>query len=231
MVIRRAGDEVTRGPGIVKYKFYRAAAAPLRWFFFLTRGFLYAKERQTSPGHVLSMKKIILGITGSIAAYRASDLIRLFVKGGFSVFAIMTKNAQRLITAATIETLSGGKVHTDVTAWDDRRMDHLELRDGASLLLVAPATADIIGKFAVGIADDLLSTTYLSVECPVVIAPAMNPSMYRHPAVQENIGRLKSRGVMFVEPGEGTVACGDGGQGRLAEIDMIYEVAVNAIKG
>jgi phosphopantothenoylcysteine synthetase/decarboxylase len=177
------------------------------------------------------MKKIILGITGSIAAYRACDLVRLFVKGGYSVVPVMTLHAQRLITPLTLETLSGNPVHTDATAWQDRRMDHLGLRDNASLFLVAPASADIIGKFAAGIADDLLSTTYLSVECPVVIAPAMNPAMYRHPAVRANMELLGSRGAIFVEPGEGTVACGDEGRGRLADINLIYEAAVNAIKG
>ena len=164
------------------------------------------------------MIKVILGITGSIAAYRACDLVRLFVKGGYSVSTVMTGHAQRLITPLTLETLSGNPVHTDGTAWDERQMDHLGLRDGAALLLVAPASADIIGKFASGIADDLLSTTYLSLECPVVMAPAMNPSMYRHPAVRANMELLGSRGVIFVEPGEGTVACGDEGRGRLADI-------------
>ncbi len=177
------------------------------------------------------MKKIILGITGSIAAYRACDLLRLFVKGGYSVFPVMTRNAERLVSAITLGTLAGNAVSTESTAWEDRRMEHLSLRESASLFLVAPATANCIGKFAAGIADDLLSTTYLSVECPTVIAPAMNPAMYRHPAVRENLERLKGRGVILVEPGEGSVACGDEGRGRLADIDIIYGVAVNAVKG
>jgi len=177
------------------------------------------------------VKKIILGITGSIAAYRACDLARLFVKGGYSVFAVMTENAERLVAPVTMETLTGNPVATEKTTWDGRDMVHLGLRDGASILLIAPATANIIGKYAAGIADDVLSTTCLSVECPVIIAPAMNPTMYRHPAVRDNIERLRGRGVLFVEPGEGTVACGDEGRGRLADITTIYEAVLDAIKG
>ncbi len=109
-------------------------------------------------------------------------------------------------------------------------MGHIELKSDADLFLVAPATANIIGKFACGIADDLLSTTYLSVECPVMVAPAMNPAMYRHPAVKENIDRLKSRGVVIIEPEKGLVACGDEGYGKLADIEIIYREAVNVLK-
>jgi phosphopantothenoylcysteine synthetase/decarboxylase len=109
-------------------------------------------------------------------------------------------------------------------------MGHIELKEGASLLLVAPATANIIGKFANGIADDLLSTTFLSVSCPVVIAPAMNPNMWEHPAVQANIKKLKSWGITVVEPAAGAVACGDEGTGRLADIEDIFKASVNVIK-
>jgi len=109
-------------------------------------------------------------------------------------------------------------------------MGHIELKDNAQLLLVAPATANIIGKFANGIADDLLSTTFLSVNCPVVIAPAMNPNMWNHKAVQENITKLKKWGAIIVEPETGLVACGDEGQGRLASIESIYNIAINAIR-
>ncbi len=177
------------------------------------------------------MKKIILGITGSISAYRACDLARLFVKEGYSVFAVMTVNAERFITPLSLKTLTGNPVATEKIYWEDRRSGHIALREGASLLLVAPATVNIIGKFAAGIADDVLSTTYLASECPVLLAPAMNPVMYRHPAVQENMERLRARGVLFVEPEQGTVACGDEGKGRLADIMTIYEAAINAIKG
>ena len=176
------------------------------------------------------MKKIIIGISSSIAAYKACDLIRLFVKSGYSVHPVLTKNAENLVTPLTLENLSGNHVYTDTFAKERRIMGHIELKNGASLLLVAPATANIIGKFANGIADDLLSTTFLSVDCPVVIAPAMNPNMWNHPAVQANLKKLKSWGVTIVEPDTGSVACGDEGKGRLAEIDDIYKAAVNVIK-
>lgn len=176
------------------------------------------------------MKKIILGISSSISAYKACDLTRLFVKSGYSVFPVLTENAVQLVTPLTLETLSGNQVFTDSFSKERKEMGHIRLKENASLFIVAPATANIIGKFANGIADDLLSTTYLAVTCPVIIAPAMNPDMWKHPAVQENISKLKSRGVIVVEPGEGPVACGDEGKGRLADIEKIFEVAVNAVK-
>jgi phosphopantothenoylcysteine synthetase/decarboxylase len=177
------------------------------------------------------MKKIILGISSSIAAYKTCDLTRLFVKSGYSLFAVPTKNALQFVTPLTLETLSGNPVYTDQFVKDRREMGHIELKENASLLLVAPATANIIGKFANGIADDLLSTTFMSVKCPVVIAPAMNPNMWSHPALQENVRRLVKWGAIFVEPDEGPVACGDEGKGRLADIEKIFEASVNAIKG
>lgn len=177
------------------------------------------------------MKKILLGVSSSISAYKACDLARLFVKAGYSVFTILTENATRLVTPLSLETLTANPCYTESFARDRRMMGHIELKEGASLLLVAPATANIIGKFANGIADDLLSTTFLSVTCPVLIAPAMNPAMWAHPAVRENMERLKSWGVRFVDPTEGEVACGDIGYGKLAEIETIYRAAVDAIKG
>lgn len=176
------------------------------------------------------MKKIILGISSSIAAYKACDLTRLFTREGYSVFTVMTEHATRFITPLTLENLSGNPVYTDAFVWERREMAHIELKDGAALLLVAPATANIIGKFANGIADDLLSTTFLSVTCPVIIAPAMNPNMWNHPAVKENIRRLESWGVKLIEPEEGPVACGDEGKGRLAEIETIFKAALDVLK-
>ena len=177
------------------------------------------------------MKKIILGISSSIAAYKACDLIRLFVKGGSSVHVVATENALNLVSPLTLETLSGNPVYSEQYSRERREMGHIELKTGASLFLVAPATANIIGKFAAGIADDLLSTTFLSVTCPVMIAPAMNPNMYRHPAVGENIAKLKAWGIRFIEPGEGPVVCGDEGAGRLADIELIYRTATDAASG
>jgi phosphopantothenoylcysteine synthetase/decarboxylase len=177
------------------------------------------------------MKKIILGISSSISAYKACDLMRLFVKAGYSVHPVLTENAERLITPLTLETLSGNPVYTDSFARDRREMAHIELKKDAALFLVAPATANIIGKFANGIADDLLSTGFLSVNCPVVIAPAMNPNMWNHRAVQMNIERLRSWGVIFVEPEQGEAVCGDEGTGRLADINKIFHTAQDALKG
>lgn len=177
------------------------------------------------------MKKIILGVSSSIAAYKACDLTRLLVKAGYSVHCVLTENAAHLITPLTLETLSGNPVYTETFARERRAMGHIELKDDAALMLVAPATANILGKFAGGIADDLLSTTFLSVECPVLVAPAMNPNMWRHRAVQENIAKLKSWGVRFVDPSEGAVACGDFGYGKLAEVETIYRVAVDVLEG
>jgi len=175
------------------------------------------------------MKKIILGVSSSISAYKAYDLARLFVKDGFSVHTVLTENALNLVSPLTFETLTGNPVYTYSYARDRREMGHISLKDDASLFLVAPATANVIGKFANGIADDLLSTTFLSVDCPVMIAPAMNPNMYGHRAVQDNMAKLKSWGVFFVEPETGIVACGDEGQGKLADIETIFKAAKNAL--
>ncbi len=175
-------------------------------------------------------QKIIFGISSSIAAYKACDLARMLTKDGFDVFCVLTENATHLVAPLTLQTLTGNPVYTTSFALQWREMGHIELKDNAALLLVAPATANIIGKFASGIADDLLSTTFLAVDCPVVIAPAMNPNMWKHRAVQENIKKLKEWGCIIVEPETGLVACGDEGQGRLASIESIYEVARNAIK-
>ncbi len=177
------------------------------------------------------MKKILLGISSSISAYKACDLSRLFVKDEYDVFCILTENATHLVTPLTLQTLTGNRVYTTSFAAQWREMGHIELKQDAMLYLVAPATANIIGKFANGIADDLVSTTYLAVECPVLIAPAMNPNMWCHPAVQDNVEKLKSRGVKFVEPGSGLVACGDEGKGRLASIEEIFRMAKDVIEG
>jgi phosphopantothenoylcysteine synthetase/decarboxylase len=176
------------------------------------------------------MKKVILGISSSIAAYKACDLIRLFVKGGYSVHVVATENALYLVSPLTLETLSGNPVYSEQYSRERREMGHIELKTDASLFLVAPATANIIGKFAGGIADDLLSTTFLSVTCPVMMAPAMNPNMYLHPAVKRNIEILKQWGVTFIEPASGEVVCGDEGMGRLADVEDIYGAALHAIK-
>lgn len=175
------------------------------------------------------MKKIVLAVSSSISAYKSCDLSRLFVKAGYDVHICLTDHAAKLVSPLTLEALTGNPVYSNETLWEKRQMGHIALKDGASLFLAAPATANIIGKFAGGIADDLVSTTFLAMTCPVMVAPAMNPNMFAHPAVQENIAKLKGWGIHIVEPEAGLVACGDEGKGRLADINVIFEAACNVI--
>jgi len=177
------------------------------------------------------MKKIVLAVGSSISAYKSCDLARLFVKGGYDVYAVLTMNATKLVSPIALEALTGHPVYTDETLWEKHEMGHITLKDDAALFLAAPATANMLGKFANGIADDMVSTTFLAMKCPILIAPAMNPNMYSHPAVQFNIEKLKGWGFKFVEPEVGLVACGDTGKGRLADINIIYEAAVSVIEG
>ena len=177
------------------------------------------------------MKKIILAVGSSISAYKSCDLARLFVKGGYDVFTVLTENATKLVSVITLEALTGNPVYTDKTLWEKHEMGHITLKDDAALFLAAPATANMIGKFANGIADDIVSTTFMAVTCPVLIAPAMNPNMYNHKAVQANIKRLKEWGFGFVEPDYGEAACGDLGVGRLADINAIYKAGIGVIEG
>jgi|SRR3989338_4184221 len=180
----------------------------------------------------LNNKTIILGVCGGIAAYKAAELTRLFKKEGADVWVVMTKSAQEFISPLTFQTLSGNRVYSDMFYKSEIQnqkskisMPHIDLAKKSDLLIVAPATANIIGKFANGIADDLLSTLYLSVKSPVLIAPAMNNNMYANPVVQENIRKLKSFNIKFMEPEFGELACGDDGEGRLAEPHTILSKA------
>ena len=173
---------------------------------------------------MLAGKTIVVGVTGGIAAYKAAELVRLLVKDGAFVRVIMTKNAQEFITPLTLQTLSGNPVATETfNLTQESEIGHIRLADTADLIVVAPASADVIGKFAHGIADDLLTTVLLATMAPVLVAPAMNVHMYAHPAVQENIRILSQRGYHFVEPGEGFLACGYEGKGRLADPEDIVE--------
>jgi phosphopantothenoylcysteine decarboxylase/phosphopantothenate--cysteine ligase len=176
----------------------------------------------------LKGKTIVLGVCGGIAAYKAAELTRLLKKDGADVWVVMTRNAREFVAPLTFETLSGNLVLSEMFPTLDSRlstldfgMPHIDLAKKCSLLLIAPATANIIGKFAGGIADDLLSTLYLSVTSPVVIAPAMNNNMYANPVVKENIKKLKSFNINFIDAGVGELACGDEGEGRLVEPDDI----------
>lgn len=177
---------------------------------------------------MLTGKKILLGITGGIAAFKAASLCSKLVQQGAEVRVIMTKSATKLITELTLQALSKNPVYTDT--FDEKNpatIAHISLADWADLVLVAPATANMIGKMANGIADDMLSTTLLATQAPIMVAPAMNVHMYVHPAVSRNLAELASRGVMMVEPGEGLLACGYTGKGRMEEPETIVDI-VNA---
>lgn len=169
-------------------------------------------------------KTIVLGVTGSIAAYKAADVASLLVKAGHSVHVVMTEPATRLIAPLTLQTLSRNPVHTSL--WQqagDWHPEHIDLADRADLLLVAPATAHTLARFAQGLADDLLSNIYLATRAPVVLAPAMNGKMLQHSATQHNINILRQRGHHFVEPVAGMLACGYEGEGKLAPVDVIVQ--------
>lgn len=170
----------------------------------------------------MSAKKVIaLGVTGGIAAYKAADLCSRLTRESFDVQVLMTANAERFVTELTFRTLSRRPVITSLWEAPDWRPEHVALADEAELLLVAPATANFLAKFANGIADDALTTFAATFGGPVVIAPAMNPKMWHHPACRANAETLRSRGVRFVGPESGRVACGADGEGRLAGIENI----------
>lgn len=173
---------------------------------------------------MLQGKTIVLGVTGGIAAYKAAALCSKLKQEGAEVHVIMTKSATEFITELTFQTLSRQLVYTDT--FDERDasvVSHIDLADRADLVLVAPATANVIGKMAHGLADDMLTTTLLATTAPVIVAPAMNVHMYTHPAVQHNMAILRERGVQFIEPEEGLLACGYTGKGRMAEPEHIVD--------
>jgi phosphopantothenoylcysteine decarboxylase/phosphopantothenate--cysteine ligase len=172
------------------------------------------------------MSLIALGVTGGIGAYKAVEVARGLQKRGHEVAAIMTRSARRFVGPVTFEAITRRRVITD--QWSpgaNADIEHISLATDAALLLVAPATANVVGKFAHGIADDFLSSLYLATKAPVLMAPAMNTHMLEHPAVQANLAALAARGVRFVDPGAGYLACGWVGKGRLAEPDEIVEAA------
>lgn len=179
----------------------------------------------------IDLRNVALGVCSSISIYKSCEIIRRFQKEGCSVQVIMTKNAARMISPLLFSALSGEKVHTDPFGEESARgISHISLAQEISLLLVAPATANIIGKLASGVADDFLSTFYMVVRCPVLIAPAMNQEMYLHRQTQMNIRKLKASGVRFVEPEKGYLACGEEGWGRLAPVERIVEEGLRLIE-
>ena len=175
---------------------------------------------------ILNGKKIILGITGGIAAYKAIELARLFIKSGASVWPVMTKASANFITPLTLQTVAGNPVARDMfDLTQESRISHIELAEKADIVVVAPATANIIGKVASGIADDLLTTIIMATRAPLLFAPAMNSNMYENKIVQANIERLKKNGCSFIGPEEGELACGYEGRGRLAPVEDIVDAA------
>jgi len=177
----------------------------------------------------MSAKEIILGITGSIAAYKGAELASLLVKEGHNVHAIMTSAATKFITPLTLQTLTKHKVYVDIfdeIIYEDVR--HISLAQRADMFVIAPASANTIGKIAGGIGDDMLSTVVMAAKAPVLICPAMNTAMYENPIIQGNIAKLADLGYHFVQPKKALLACGDVGRGALAELTDIM-AAINAI--
>ena len=179
----------------------------------------------------LTNKRVVLGVTGGVAAYKAAELTRLLVKAGALVDVVLTEAATRFVGAATFQALSGRPVWT--TLWDDRAsnaMAHIDLTRGAAALVVAPATADFIAKLVHGLADDLLSTLCLARDCPLLVAPAMNRQMWENPATQRNVKQLQSDGVDVLGPASGDQACGEIGEGRMLEAQEIFDTLVASMQ-
>jgi len=184
----------------------------------------------SEPIHVLADRTIILGVTGSIAAYKAAEIVSRLTERGASVFPVMTQAATQFIQPMTLQTLARNPVASDL--WkegDGWQPGHIDLADQADLLLVAPATANSLANFAHGCAPDMLSSIYLATMAPVMVAPAMNGKMLAHPATQSNLQKLVERGVHFVEPDTGMLACGYEGKGKLAAVDVIVQSAVDLL--
>jgi phosphopantothenoylcysteine decarboxylase/phosphopantothenate--cysteine ligase len=179
----------------------------------------------------MRLKRIVLGITGGIAAYKAAELVRLLVKNGTEVQVVMTGAACGFITPATLQALSGRPVFTDM--WDPRvadNMAHIELSRGTDAIVVVPATTDFLAKLANGLADDLLSTLCIARECPLLVAPAMNRQMWQNKATQRNVKQLASDGVVILGPASGDQACGETGMGRMLEAQQIFDAITSFLQ-
>ncbi len=173
---------------------------------------------------MLKGKIIVLGVTGGIACYKAAELVRLYVKAGAEVQVVMTRSAQEFVTPLTFQTLTGNPVHTELfNLIQEREIGHISLADRADLCVVAPATANLIGKVAAGLADDLLTTTLLATKAPVLFAPAMNVNMWENPLYRQNQDKLAALGYHFLEPATGFLACGWEGKGKMPEPQSIFE--------
>ena len=171
----------------------------------------------------LKGKNILLGVTGGISAYKSCELSRLLMKDGADVNVVMTSNAEKFVSALTFQYLTGNKVSNDMYDVSDPKISHIDLADKADLIIICPATANFISKFANGIADNLLLNILLATKARIIVCPAMNVNMYENKIIQENIIKLKKNGVIFIEPETGELACGWEGKGRLAEIENILK--------
>ena len=175
----------------------------------------------------LKGRKLVLGVTGGVAAYKAAELVRLLGKAGADVHVVLTEGGARFVTAVTFQALSGNPVWTDL--WDPRmgnNMAHIDLTRDADAILIAPATADVMAKLVHGLADDLLTTLCLARDCPLLVAPAMNRQMWEHPATRRNVARLVADGVTLLGPAAGEQACGEVGLGRMLEPEELCEAVI-----
>ena len=172
---------------------------------------------------MLSGKNVLVGITGAIAAYKVCELIRLFKKNNANVKVVVTPNALNFVTKTTLESLSQNAVDIEQFNIKEYKPEHIALTDEADIFVIAPASANTIAKMALGICDNLLTSTFCAFKKPVVIAPCMNTNMWENPAVEKNIETLKNRGIKVIEPDTGFLACGTNGKGRLADINLIYD--------
>lgn len=176
-------------------------------------------------------KRVLLAVTGGIAAYKACDIVSKLTKRDIEVQVIMTENATKFVTPLTFEALSGRMVFADTFDYSyDASIKHISLAQEADLMCVAPATANIIAKFAHGIADDMTSSTFLAATCPVVVCPAMNTHMYENAATQANLRTLEERGMHIVGPGVGKLACGDVARGTLSPVDEIVDEVARVLE-
>ncbi|MEG1527821.1 MAG: bifunctional phosphopantothenoylcysteine decarboxylase/phosphopantothenate--cysteine ligase CoaBC [Clostridia bacterium] len=178
---------------------------------------------------MLKGKTVVVGVSGGIAVYKACELVSRLKKADANVIVVMTAHATEFVSPLTFESLSGNRVITDLFGQNEWEIEHISLANKANCFVIAPATANIIGKIARGIADDFLSTTILATKCPIIVAPAMNCNMYQNPAFEENLLTLTKRGMTIVEATCGRLACGDVGVGRLADIDIIFNAIVDVL--
>lgn len=176
-------------------------------------------------------KKVLLGVSGGIAAYKACEVLRGLQKAGCDVRVMMTEDATRFVGEVTFEALSGHAVATSLYGFKESSIPHIMLSEWADLIAVVPATGNVMAKMVAGLADDLMSATLLAAASPVLVAPAMNVRMWTNPATQANLETLRQRGVQFVMPTEGRLACGDVGTGKLADVDDIVSAALALLEG